>query len=210
MNASTKQPNPINTALTRHHPVSTHRHTACAVLLAVLSIMLPTQLLSAPADWFVPPQPRLTVGIGAAQIFDSKQELCWGLEYTSARQFYYLRPWILIGTGKNDEFYSAIGVQLDFKLPHNYVLTPSFGGGYYSAAEGLDLGYKIEFRTALTLAKQFKYGHRIGLSISHLSNGSLSDRNPGTESLMLHYSFPMDTLYNLFRKTTPPATLPAP
>ena len=65
-----------------------------------------------------------------------------------------------------------------------------------------------EFRTGIELAKRFRTGHRLGVSLAHLSNGSLSDKNPGTETLGLIYSIPLDFL---FRRgpAAPPAATPA-
>ena len=36
---------------------------------------------------------------------------------------------------------------------------------------------------------------RLGVAVSHMSNASLGDSNPGTESAMLYYSIPFDTLF---------------
>ncbi len=150
---------------------------------------------SAARDWFADDPPLLSLGTGAAQIFDSHQELYWSMEYRPAFRFYRLGPWLSFGTGKNHEFYAAVGVLLNVELGRGWVLTPSFGGGYYNASSGLDLGFDAEFRTGMELAKRFRNGHRLGLAFSHLSNGSLSDKNPGTETLGLVYSIPLDFLF---------------
>ena len=102
---------------------------------------------------------------------------------------------MLFGTGKNDEFYAAAGVLADVELGRGWVVTPSFGAGYYNASSGLDLGFDAEFRTAVELARRFGRGQRLGLCFAHLSNGSLSDTNPGTETLGISYSFPIDFLF---------------
>ncbi|MDY0149993.1 MAG: acyloxyacyl hydrolase, partial [Kiritimatiellia bacterium] len=59
-------------------------------------------------------------------------------------------------------------------------------------SEGLTLGFEAQFRTAIEVAKRFDNGHRLGLCFAHLSNGSLSDFNPGTETLGIFYSIPLD------------------
>ena len=165
--------------------------------IALLSSVL--MLRPAPAagrEWFADDPPLLSLGAGAAQILDNNQEFYWNVEYRPAFRFRHFGPWMSIGTGKDDEFYAAIGVLLNFELGGGWVLTPSFGGGYYHASRGLDLGFDAEFRSAIELAKRFSNGHRLGVAFAHLSNGSLSDLNPGTETLGIVYSIPLDFLFH--------------
>ena len=180
------------------------------ILPVGLALLLVGGPLSAAAahEWFAPDPPLFSLSTGAAQIFDSHQEVYWGLEYRPAFRFFHLGPWLFFGTGKSDEFYAAVGVLLNLELGRGWVLTPGFGGGYYNASSGLDLGFDAEFRTGVELAKRFPNGHRLGLSLAHLSNGSLSDKNPGTETLGLVYSIPLDFL---FRRgpAAPPSAAPA-
>ena len=144
---------------------------------------------------FAEDPPLLTLSTGAADIFDSHQEIYWGVDYRPAFRFFHVGPWLSFGTGKQREFYAAIGGLLDVELGCGWVLTPSFGAGYYSASDGLDLGFGAEFRTAIELAKRFGNGQRLGLCFAHLSNGSLGDENPGTETLGISCSFPLDFLF---------------
>lgn len=153
-------------------------------------------------EWFANEPPLLSLSTGAAQIFDSHQELYWNVEYRPAFRFYRVGPWLSFGTGKHHEFYAAVGGLLNLELGRGWVLTPSFGGGYYNASSGLDLGFDAEFRTGLELAKRFRNGHRLGISLAHLSNGSLSDQNPGTETFGVSYSLPLDFR---FRRAVPDA-----
>ena len=157
---------------------------------------------------FADDPPLFSLSTGAAEIFDRRQELYWGIEYRPAFRLFHLGPWLSFGTGKHHEFYAAVGVLLNIELGRDWVLTPSFGGGYYNASSGLDLGFDAEFRTGIELAKRFRNGHRLGVSLAHLSNGSLSDKNPGTETLGLSYSIPLDFL---FRRgpAAPSASIPA-
>lgn len=147
------------------------------------------------APRFADSPPLLSLGVGVGQIFDSHQDFFWGVEYRPAFRAYHVGPYFLFGTGRNDEFYAAVGVLADVEFGRGWVLTPSFAAGYYNAANGLDLGFDAEFRTAVELARRFGNGQRLGLCLAHLSNGSLSDHNPGTETLGVSYSFPIDFLF---------------
>ena len=164
-------------------------------LVLLLAVWLLHAAPAAAHDWFADDPPLFSLSAGAAQIFDSHQELYWGIEYRPAFRFFHLGPWLSFDTGKHHEFYAAAGVLLNLELGRDWVLTPSFGGGYYNASRGLDLGFDAEFRTAVELAKRFRNGHRLGISLAHLSNGSLSDQNPGTETFGVSYSIPLDFLF---------------
>jgi lipid A 3-O-deacylase len=50
----------------------------------------------------------------------------------------------------------------------------------------------------MELAYRFDDRSRLGLSLSHYSNASLSDKNPGTEAIMINYSIPFTTISSLF------------
>ena len=163
--------------------------------LLPLALLLGAEPAGAAGPRFADSPPLLSLGVGVAQIFDNHQEFFWGVKYRPAFRWLHVGPWFLFGTGKNDEFYAAAGVLADVELSRGWVLTPSFGAGYYSASSGLDLGFDAEFRTAVELAKRFGNGQRLGLCFAHLSNGSLSDENPGTETLGISCSFPLDFLF---------------
>jgi hypothetical protein len=54
--------------------------------------------------------------------------------------------------------------------------------GYYDQGDGADLGYDLEFRSMLGLSYAVRPGTRLGVSVSHMSNASLDDDNPGEDS----------------------------
>mgnify|MGYP003610148701 CR=1 FL=1 len=165
------------------------------LLVLFLAAWLLDAASAAAHAWFADDPPLFSLSTGAAEIFDSHQEMYWGAEYRPAFRFFHLGPWFSFGTGKHHEFYAAVGGLLNLELGRGWVLTPSFGGGYYSASSGLDLGFDAEFRTGLELAKRFRNGQRLGFSFAHLSNGSLSDKNPGTETFGISYAIPLDFLF---------------
>jgi hypothetical protein len=146
-------------------------------------------------EWFAPEPPLFSLGTGVAEVFDSHQELFWSVEYRPAFRLYHFGPWFSFGSGKHHECYAAVGVLMNLQLGRGWVMTPSFGGGYYNASSGLDLGFDAEFRSGIEISKRFRNGHRLGLSFAHLSNGSLSDKNPGTESFGIVYSIPLDFIF---------------
>lgn len=72
------------------------------------------------------------------------------------------------------------------------MLTPSFAVGAYEDGDGKDLGGTLEFRSAVELSYRLDDRARLGLAFDHISNASIYDDNPGTESLVLMYAIPLN------------------
>lgn len=82
----------------------------------------------------------------------------------------------------------------DFWLGDCWAVSPSFGIGSFEDGGRIELGQRLEFRSGLELVYRFRGRYRIGAAIVHLSNGGLSERNPGTEALLLGLSAPVGGL----------------
>jgi hypothetical protein len=134
----------------------------------------------------------LVPGFGYAELFDDQPIAFWSVEVRPRYRFYGIGSWFFFGTGADEGRYAAAGILADIMVGPHWVITPAFGAGYYrEGAEGPDLGYDAEFRSSIEVSWRFKNGHRLGLMLAHLSNGSLSDVNPGTESLQLNWLIPL-------------------
>lgn len=118
------------------------------------------------------------------------------LEYRSDTKLWEFKPFVaLAGTSTGQGFLGA-GVLIDVFFGNRFVLTPSFAPHFYTGGNSkLDLGHPIQFRSQLEAAYRFDDRSRLGIAISHYSNASLGDTNPGTESAMLVYSVPFDNLF---------------
>ena len=101
----------------------------------------------------------------------------------------------LAGTSTGQGFIGA-GVLMDIYFGRRFVVTPSFAPHlYFGGNDDLDLDYPLEFRSQLEAAYRFDDRSRIGIAVSHYSNASLGDTNPGTESAMLYYAVPIDKIF---------------
>ena len=107
------------------------------------------------------------------------------LEYLYGKNFYKnsfdLKQFIGIMRNGDDGSYLYTGLRKDIEVSNNWNFTPSFALGYYDRGKSLDLGYNLEFRSQI----EFSYAlgeSRIGFNLNHISNASLGDTNPGTES----------------------------
>jgi len=118
------------------------------------------------------------------------------LEYRSAEKYLGFKPFMaLAGTSTGQGFIGA-GVLVDVFLGRRFVVTPSFAPHLYAGGNSdLDLDYPLEFRSQLEIAYRFDDRSRLGLAVSHYSNASLGDSNPGTESAMLYYAVPIDKIF---------------
>ena len=84
--------------------------------------------------------------------------------------------------------YAYAGFRLPFEVGSRWTVTPYSGVGAYGRGDGKDLGGTVEFRSGLEVAIALTACSRLGLTFYHLSNATLYDGNPGTESLALVYS----------------------
>ena len=111
--------------------------------------------------------------------------------------FFYLKPFAGIEVTTDSAFYILSGIYLEDNLgeliageENKWKLTPSFGVGYYDDGDGKKLGNKIEFRTTLEISYQLNNMDRVGLSLGHISNANIGNKNPGVEIISLSYQKP--------------------
>ena len=82
---------------------------------------------------------------------------------------------------------------LDFFVGRRFVITPSFAPHYYwGGNKKLDLGHSVEFRSQIEFAYRLDNRSRLGMAISHYSNASLGNTNPGTETGSIYFSVPIN------------------
>ena len=121
------------------------------------------------------------------------------VEYRSNEKLWLFKPFAVASIVNNGMSFWGGGVLLDIYFGRRLVFTPSFAPTlWFGETDDLDLGHVIEFRSQIEIAYRFDNRSRLGVSVSHYSNASLADENPGTESLLLNYSMPFKNLANLF------------
>lgn len=92
---------------------------------------------------------------------------------------------------EDEALYVYVGVRRPFNLGSSpWDLVPSVAMSFYEKGDGQDLGNVIEFRSGLDIVRRFESGRAIGVGFYHLSNASISDTNPGTNSLLFRIEFP--------------------
>ena len=94
---------------------------------------------------------------------------------------YDLKPFLGVMRNGDHGKYIYSGLRKDIGISEKWFFTPSFALGYYDRGDSKDLGYNLEFRSQIEFSYKLK-SSRIGFNINHISNASIGDTNPGTES----------------------------
>ncbi len=111
--------------------------------------------------------------------------------------FFFLKPFLGVEYTSDSAYYLLSGIYLDDNFGQlvsgeksKLNFTPSFGAGYYNDGSGKKLGHEIQFRTTIEFSYTLDNNNRIGLSLGHISNANLGDKNPGAEIISLSYQVP--------------------
>jgi lipid A 3-O-deacylase len=115
-----------------------------------------------------------------------------GLHYRGTpRTGWALRPGIGVDAGADDLFYAYADLARDFALPQRWVVTLSFGAGWFANGERVGADYDLQFRSGVAVARRLASGARLGLAGYHVSNGGLDRPNYGAEKLVLFLTLPV-------------------
>ena len=137
-----------------------------------------------------PDIPYLGMGTGVAGVLDSRKIFFGSLEYRFGTDWYSLHPWVGMDFGYN-AIYAAGGIRKYFGLTENIFIIPGFGIGLYSEKDSVKLGSPVEFKSTLEITYRFNNQSMIGMGFSHISNGGLDEKNPGSEMVTVCYYFPL-------------------
>ena len=138
----------------------------------------------------------LTFGAGAFDFHRSETRAAqFELQYRSGYKLWIFNPMIGASGTTDGALYGYAGLSVDIFFGNRVVLRPSVAAGAYHEGNGKDLGGVLEFRSGLELAYRFDDRSRLGMEISHRSNASIYDKNPGEETLMVFYHLPLTKLF---------------
>lgn len=159
-------------------------------------------LATTPAAAADPPEPRaepvgrelfLQLGAGAFDAVRQADTAAHGAFQAALRSRRHgIRPVVGVFVTADEAAYGYVGAARDFELTPRLLLTPQFSAGAYERGDGKDLGHTLEFLSSIQLAYRFDNGSRLGLAYQHISNGSISDDNPGAEIILLTWTWNRD------------------
>jgi lipid A 3-O-deacylase len=159
--------------------------------------VLALTLLAAPGAARADGPGLLAFGAGAYDVLPASTggtETQFRLEYRFARSFLgVLQPLVGAFSTTDHTFFGYAGIRIELPLADQVVLTGDTSAGYWHHGRGLDLGNAIEFKSGVELAYRFADQSRLGVAFDHISNAGIAKINPGVESLLLVYSYPLGT-----------------
>lgn len=140
----------------------------------------------------------LSFGVGAFDFNRQKDDgVEFRLDYRSDYKLWVFKPFLTAAAVSNGMSFMGAGVLIDVYFGNRFVVTPSFAPTWWRGkTDGLDLGYALEFRSQIEFAYRFDDRSRLGVAVSHSSNASLGDTNPGTETLLVNYSYPLGKVFS--------------
>lgn len=134
---------------------------------------------------------HLMVGLGVFNVDrHSDKSVLEQIEYRWEVHCHHLRPLVSLFVTTDGGLFACGGLAYDIFLCKKLVFTPSFAPGFYYQGHGRNLGFPINFRSALELAFDFKEKGRFGAQFNHISNAHMFYRNPGVNSLFIFYAIP--------------------
>lgn len=100
-----------------------------------------------------------------------------------------LKPVVGVSGNPDGGYWGYGGVRWDWPVKsQRWVPSLSFAVTAYEQGDGKDLGGVLQFRSGFDIAYRLDGGSRVGLTLYHLSNASIHDFNPGSESLVVFWS----------------------
>ncbi|WP_162300035.1 acyloxyacyl hydrolase [Kineobactrum sediminis] len=142
-----------------------------------------------------PPEPGRMLNLSVGQLGIDRRLNNRGLYGAELRlqpiDWYQLVPSIGLAASETDAGFVYVDVKKDFFLSPHWYVTPAFGVGIFNETREFRLGHSLEFRSGMEAGYRFDNHYRLGLAVFHLSNGGLSEENPGTEIVVLSLSIPL-------------------
>ena len=129
-----------------------------------------------------------SISLGQFDVNDTVDSSELRFEYLYGNNFfknnYDLKPFLGVMRNGDNGKYIYSGLRKDIGISEKWFFTPSFALGYYDRGDSKDLGYNLDFRSQIEFSYKLK-SSRIGLNLNHISNASIGDTNPGTESVTI-------------------------
>lgn len=161
----------------------------------IASAALALAVLAAPGAARADGPGLLAFGIGAYDLLPGNAgstQAQFRLEYRFGQSFLWILQPLVGAFGTTDHtFFGYGGVRIELPLGDHVVLMGDTAAGYWHHGRGLNLGDALEFKSGVELAYRFADQSRLGVAFDHISNAGIAKINPGVESLLVVYSYPL-------------------
>lgn len=162
-------------------------------------LLLVATVATAPAAQPDTASTELVARYGMLGILDSEPaDPLAGLEIRLPQHWHGIHPYVSFNLTDDQIWFFGAGLIKHFTLSPLYRLTIGTGPFYYRNEPRRDLGLDLEFYSFAELTRELPRDQRLGLRIGHLSNAGLGRRNPGSETISLIYTRPLEKLTRLF------------
>jgi len=161
---------------------------------AAAAVMLGLCLALAPRAARAQDPSFIAVGAGVYDVLHDFKAAQGRLEFRFADRFLFIKPVVGVLFTSKGSVMGYGGIRIDLYLGSHFVVTPNEAVGGFYRGNGKNLGSTIEFKTGAEFAYRFEDHSRLGLQFDHISNAGVGRRNPGTESLVLFWSFPIGAM----------------
>lgn len=132
---------------------------------------------------------ELALSAGAFDIFQPDQAVEIGLQYRLRSLAFRLVPHFGVHLTSDSAAFAYAGLRRPITVSRRWLLTPSFAVVAFEKGDGKDLGQVLEFRSGLDLTRRLGSSAKISLGVYHISNASMAEDNPGSNSGLLTYVF---------------------
>lgn len=89
---------------------------------------------------------------------------------------------------EDGDFFLGGGIVGEWRMTSSWFVELSVLPGYYESGEnGTELGGNFQFRSLLGFGYTMRNNSSISLAVDHLSNSSIDEVNPGTESIAIRF-----------------------
>jgi len=100
-----------------------------------------------------------------------------------------LVPAFGLAATEEGSFWVYGGLRFDWQAAEGWFISPQLAVTAYENGDDLNLGGVVEFRSGLEVAYRLPSGSRLGILFFHLSNARIYKVNPGSNSLVLTWTF---------------------
>ena len=118
------------------------------------------------------------------------------MEYRSDFFLWRFKPFVGVDGTSDGGAYAYAGLRGDAYFGRRLVISPNVAPAVYYAGDGKNLGSAGVLRSGIDVSYRFDNESQLGVGFHHMSHGKVfSDLNPGTETVTVTYSVPMESLF---------------
>jgi len=131
----------------------------------------------------------------AAGVFDALQQddsaTEFGLQWRGGGRIWKLAPMLGAMATTEGGLLGYLGFSVDLPLGRHFALRASFAPAAYEKGNGKELYSVLQFRSGIEASLWFGRHLRVGVELYHVSNGGMTDLNPGESSVVLTLAVPL-------------------